>query len=541
MADLEAELREAIQRVLDSPSRRKLVVAGPGTGKTTLFKRLLEQAEGEPTGRLVLTFINNLRNDLEGALGDLASVNTLHSYCMGQLHAKPGLRMGLTAGFRCVPGLGDVIRQDWEFIRGSPAPQFVRQMRSLEAGDTVDFYLRRGNYYDAVDFDDSVYRVWRGASGNVELLETYSLLLIDEYQDFNALEAGVIELLATKSPILVAGDDDQALYSHLRDSSWDHIRSLRNGGDFKVFELPFCMRCTRVIVDAVNDVLGQATRQAKLEGRIEKPYKHFPPTKGTDSQNYPTIARVQTSVQRANANYMARYAAMVAAQIPSDEIREANEGSFPVLLVIVAKPYRTQIIEYLDKSGFDVDTKRDSTTVLSREDGISILKEDIGSNVGWRVLLAFESDAFARDAIRSSQDGQAKLLDLIPVEFRNATLQEVEAWEPLVLEEPEAAPGETKDARVTIRVTSFEGAKGLSAQHVVIAGLHDGELPRDPDQIQDIEICRFLVGLTRTRKRCYLVYTRRFADQMKRPSVFLGWIDNSRYERITVDAGYWKQ
>ena len=118
-----------------------------------------------------------------------------------------------------------------------------------------------------------------------------TLVLIDEYQDFNALEAGVIDALAERSPILIAGDDDQALYSQLRDASWDHIRLLSKAGEYEVFKLPFCMRCPKVIVDAVNDVLTKAEELHRLEGRIEKPYKHFPPVKGADSAKYPKIAQ----------------------------------------------------------------------------------------------------------------------------------------------------------------------------------------------------------------------------------------------------------
>ena len=271
MNDPNVELRDAIQRVLDSSSRRKLVVAGPGTGKTTLFKELLALAPGDTNERLVLTFINSLRDDLEAALGDMASVYTLHSYCLGRLHARSELRAGLTDGFRCVPGLAHLIATDWELIVGTEVPTFVRQMRNLEGKSQIPFYIDRGNYYDAVDFDDSVYRVYAQVSNGIDALSAYQLILIDEYQDFNALESAVIELLAMKSPILIAGDDDQALYSQLRDSSWQFIRSLRSGGEFEVFELPFCMRCTRVIVEAVNDVLDQAKRLAKLHGRIEKP------------------------------------------------------------------------------------------------------------------------------------------------------------------------------------------------------------------------------------------------------------------------------
>jgi superfamily I DNA/RNA helicase len=301
------------------------------------------------------------------------------------------------------------------------------------------------------------------------------------------------------------------------------------------------MRCTKVIVDAVNDVLSQAKKEARLAGRIEKPYKHFPPAKGADSDKYPTIAQVRTSVQRANANYMGQSVAQIASQIPYEEVETANNGDYPVLLVIVAKPYRTQIVEYLDDQGFEVDTKRDAEGGLKREDGLALLKTDARSNAGWRIVLDSESGELTRATISSSKAMDQALIDLVPPGVRERILAEVEALEIAPTEEAPATPAAAGEPKVTIRVTSFEGAKGLSAQHVVIAGLHDGELPRDPKHVQDIEICRFLVGLTRTRKCCYLIHTGRFAQEIKRPSLFLTWIDEKRYRRITVNAEYWKR
>jgi superfamily I DNA/RNA helicase len=93
--ELERELSVAVDRVLASTSRKKLVVAGPGAGKTTLFRKLLETANGDPKQRLVLTFINNLKADLDRSLGDVAEVFTLHGYCQHLLHRHPGLRGGL--------------------------------------------------------------------------------------------------------------------------------------------------------------------------------------------------------------------------------------------------------------------------------------------------------------------------------------------------------------------------------------------------------------------------------------------------------------
>lgn len=110
------------------------------------------------------------------------------------------------------------------------------------------------------------------------------------------MEAGVIELLALTSPIIIAGDDDQALYSQLRGASWDHIRLIHGGATYGVFELPFCMRCPEVVVGAVNDIIAKAREENKLPGRVPKPYCYFDPVKGDDSRRFPQIHLVETSL-----------------------------------------------------------------------------------------------------------------------------------------------------------------------------------------------------------------------------------------------------
>lgn len=536
----EAELETAIARVLRSDSRKKLIVAGPGTGKTALFHRLLASSPGDRDSRLVLTFINNLKEDLTEDLSDLAHVFTLHGYCQSLLYRHAGLRQGLSPSFRCFPRLASLIESDWKFLRAEALPQFVKSMRNLRESTGLDFYLARGNYYDAVDFDDSVYRVYVGLQGSRESADRYDLILIDEYQDFNRMEASIIDLLGDQNSIVIAGDDDQALYSQLRGSSWEFIRSLYHGAEFERFELPFCMRCPEVIVDAVNDVIGMARQLKKLEGRIEKPYKHFAPVKGADSKRYPTIALIATTVQRGNANYFGRYIVQAIEQIPPIELEEAATKGDPALLIIASQPYRDQIVEHLTRVGYPIDTKRDARQTVERSSGLQFLKENTRSNLGWRVILHFEKIDFASSVVRSATEKSLPLVDVIPPDFQRRILEEVGSWEPAAKEPASVADGAGSAKSPSVKVTSFEGAKGLSAQHVFIVGLHDGELPRDSRNIQDIEICRFLVGLTRTRKRCNLLHTRRFADQFRRPSPFLSWIRRERYELIEIDAQYWK-
>jgi hypothetical protein len=503
-----------------------------------LFKEILKVSPGGKDDRLVLTFINSLKSDLEAQLSDLARVFTLHGYCFGLLHRKERLRDGLSSEFRCLPGLAHIIRSDWAHIQKSDTPHFVLQMRALEETKDLGFYLARGNYYDAVDFDDCVFRVHKGVTEGRDEIDEYKLVLIDEYQDFNALEARIVDLLGEKSPIVIAGDDDQALYSQLRNASWDHIRSLHSKGKFDVFELPFCMRCPKVIVDAVNDVIVRAQQLKKLQGRIKKPYKHFAPAKGKDSEKYPKIALVLTSVQGKRVNYMGQYIAHAIDQIPEDEREVAAKGGYPVALVIVARPYSEQIIACLKERGFDLDIKEDSEDALDRAHGLAILKTDNKSNLGWRIVIEFEEKAFAAELVCKTAETDRPIIDVLPDEFRERILAEAKQVEGASNAKKE--DGRLRETKSIVKVTSFEGAKGLSAQRVFIAGLHNGEIPRDPYNIRDLEICKFVVGLTRTRKRCHLIHTGRFGDHRKRPCLFISWIEDSRFECIEVTARSWK-
>jgi superfamily I DNA/RNA helicase len=422
----EVELKAKIDAVLQSPARKKLLIAGPGTGKTTLFKKLLEITPGKPDQRIVLTFINNLKNDLKHDLASLAKVHTLHDFCLGLLYHDPALREDLSSDFCVCPGLASIIAHDWELIEGSEIPHFVGEMRTLTEGN----YLGRGSYYDSVDFDDIVYRTYMGITLGYGNIGSYTLVLIDEYQDFNPLEAGIVDILGYANPIVIAGDDDQALYSQWRNGSCEYIRLLSKNEEFVVFELPFCMRCPKVIVDAVSDILTKASEIHRLEGRIDKPFRHYPPKKGADSAKYPKVIVVGTSTQSKKANYMGRYIAQEIAKIPADEIDTAIKEGYPPALVIVAKPYREQIITYLVDSGINVETRGDSESDINREKGLSILKENQNSNLGWRIILEVDNPPFLREVVRATIDGRTRLIDVIPAEYRKVILAEADTYNP---------------------------------------------------------------------------------------------------------------
>ena len=180
---------------------------------------------------------------------------------------------------------------------------------------------------------------------------------------------------------------------------------------------------------------------------------------------------------------------------------------------------------------------------MEKEIAYAILHKNPKSNLGWRLFLEFENEKFASSVIRKATEANTALIDAVPQNFGDNILGAVKVWAEEQankkdgIEHVEAAGGQ----QLFIKATSFEGSKGMSAQHIFIVGMHENELPHDSNEIQDIEICRFVVGLTRAKKKCSLLHTGRFADKPRKPSPFFSWIQKKRYEFITVNADYWKK
>src|SRR5207302_436833 len=70
--------KEYVERILLSQAERRLVVAGPGTGKSFLFAAEIDKYPGKP---LLISFLRALVEEMEPKLGNKAIVRTFHSFC----------------------------------------------------------------------------------------------------------------------------------------------------------------------------------------------------------------------------------------------------------------------------------------------------------------------------------------------------------------------------------------------------------------------------------------------------------------------------
>ena len=112
---------------------------------------------------------------------------------------------------------------------------------------------------NAIDFDDILLFTYKMLSDNEEIANKYrkkfKYILVDEYQDTNAIQFNIIDLIYDKNnKICVVGDDAQCIYS-FRGSKIENIQKFRKKYSPVEFKLTVNYRSTKTIVEAANKLI----------------------------------------------------------------------------------------------------------------------------------------------------------------------------------------------------------------------------------------------------------------------------------------------
>jgi superfamily I DNA/RNA helicase len=250
-------------------AERILIVSGPGTGKSTLFKqRILYWLEEDPSARiLAVSFVRklvaDLHNDIQTAdtLTDeqkrQVDVFTLHKYARSIVEQNHGTReWPFAPHFRIIGQTWkDVVWNDVLLLVGvAKDPRytwraFEKQLHDgrLETADDwaelADAYFTLCGFYNAAGFGDLILRA-RDALAEAPDLNTHQFFIFDEYQDFNeAEEQLLLQITDQSSGSLLVGDDDQVLYETLKSGKASLIRAIYEDESVVNAMLPFCGRC----------------------------------------------------------------------------------------------------------------------------------------------------------------------------------------------------------------------------------------------------------------------------------------------------------
>ena len=284
-----------------------LLVAGAGTGKTrTLVYRVARLIESgvDPSQILLLTFTRRAAHEMLTRASQLlddrcrrVEGGTFHHYCSKLLH-RYSKNIGYPENFTVIDSSDamdaiHLIRSRLEipknisrFPRKSTLysifstsvnkqkniretveeeyPHFIKQIKNIEG--IFHNYQSYKEINNVMDFDDLLIKTNDLFIQNPEILQEVSgriqHVMVDEYQDTNALQAELARHFSSvHQNIMAVGDDAQSIYSF---RGADHRNMLRFPEIFpgtKVIKLEENYRSTQQILDLANRVLSLASHK----------------------------------------------------------------------------------------------------------------------------------------------------------------------------------------------------------------------------------------------------------------------------------------
>lgn len=304
------ELNEEQYAAVTAPDGPALVVAAAGTGKTrTLIYRLawlVMQKQAQPCEVLLLTFTNKAAKQMLTRAETLVQ-RSFNSGFSGTFHAFAN-RL-LRAHAECVG-----FKRDYTILDSDDSKKLVRQciddldiekknfpkpevllglygivsgrMGDLSAAITDRFensevngedvlkvhdrYQERKREQNAMDFDDLLIYALRVLQNDDRVRcfyqDEFKYVLVDEYQDTNAIQAELVHLLVkTHGNLMVVGDDFQSIYSWRGADFRNFLDFERAYPGTRVFKLQVNYRSTPEILDVANEVIAGNPEQFQKE------------------------------------------------------------------------------------------------------------------------------------------------------------------------------------------------------------------------------------------------------------------------------------
>jgi len=127
---------------------------------------------------------------------------------------------------------------------------------------TYEIYQEKLRFFNAIDFDDIILLTVKLFREHPQIAEKYSqkyrYIMIDEYQDTNALQFALIDgLTSTHKNLCVVGDDDQSIYAFRGADIANILNFEKKFSGAKVIKLEENYRSTTPILNLANQVIAE--------------------------------------------------------------------------------------------------------------------------------------------------------------------------------------------------------------------------------------------------------------------------------------------
>ncbi len=239
-----AEMKERIERILGNNEARNLYI---GTFHS-VFARIL-RSEAPRLG-----FPNNFTiYDTEDSRSVLKTV--INELELDDKHYKPG-----TVHNRISSAKNALVGPD-EYANDYYIQQEDMRSNRPAIAKVYKAYAARCFRNGAMDFDDLLFKMYELLKNFPDALHKYQhkfkYILIDEYQDTNAVQYQITKLLAAvHENICVVGDDAQSIYSFRGATIENILQFQKDYDDVKIVKLEQNYRSTSNILNVANQVIS---------------------------------------------------------------------------------------------------------------------------------------------------------------------------------------------------------------------------------------------------------------------------------------------
>lgn len=282
-----------------------LVIAGAGSGKTRIITYrvsfMLENGV-DPGSMLLLTFTRKAAREMLARVEKLLQTKVADKLPGGTFHAFANYTLRRYANFLNIhpnftiidaedaADIIDLIKTELKLHRTGtrfPKKKRIQEIISaarnrmlsikniidreytglIEYADQIELIARGYQKYKEIsnvfDYDDLMETLYENLKQNQsfrqKMQEKYQYVMVDEFQDTNVVQKGIVDFIAEKHRnIMVVGDDAQSIYA-FRGANYENILKFpETFPECKVVKIEQNYRSNQAILNFTNDIVNKA-------------------------------------------------------------------------------------------------------------------------------------------------------------------------------------------------------------------------------------------------------------------------------------------
>lgn len=461
-------LDEFQQKAVESAHNQLLIIAGPGSGKTTVLTQriahLISDKNIAPQNCLAITFTRKAAQEMRERLAKISeekakllNIHTFHSLCFSILKENYE-RAGLSQDFTVMSEQEKALHNDEKILE------------------------------NALGFDDLIQLSVKLLTENEDILNLYrnrfQYNFVDEYQDIDENQYKLIRLLVPENGnIFVIGDPNQAIYGFRGGDAKFFNNFTEDYPSTQIINLKNNYRSTNCIVDASNQMINSFNIISMYDKPHEKITIHTAPSDKAEAEF------VASTIENLIGGH-----SFFSLDSQRSEGQESNYSFSDFAILYRTSSQLSLIIEAVKRTGMPF---------VNLSNDLLCEKKAIRS-----FLNNLKDDKSVSEQFEASYDKLAEETDEYILNYLQNLAKIHNNKNEFIHEVSFLTEADTLDKRSDrITLMTLHSAKGLEFKCVFIVGLENDILPlyraKEPQEIEE-ERRLLYVGMTRAKERLFL-------------------------------------